>query len=113
MRATHDVLLDRRNSAGVSGRDRLAAGETFALAMPEPDAVLAQPPAPEYVLAVQPAGKIDQADIEILHHAADRFDLFDRCLDFFGGAVEALAQRARPVGADREAAGKLRGLKRS
>src|ERR1017187_4946006 len=57
--------------------DGFAAAKSFFHAMPELDLRLAQLPAQVDFLAAKLRRKIDQPDIEVLHHAADGLHLLD------------------------------------
>src|SRR5258706_8252655 len=54
-------LLNRVAGAEVAGIERLAAGETFVLAMVKTDAVLAELPAEIHILLIDDGGKIKEA----------------------------------------------------
>src|SRR5271166_2938667 len=57
--------------------DGLAAGKSFFCAVPVSDGGFAHPPAEQYDAAFDFAGKIEQADVEILHLYADGVDFSD------------------------------------
>src|SRR5690242_17752612 len=57
--------------------DGLAAGEAFVDAVPPGDGGLAKFPAQVNFAALEDGGEIDEANVEVLHHAAEFLHLFD------------------------------------
>src|SRR5712692_10046888 len=78
--------------AGVARINRLAPGKAFVLAMPEANAVLSQPPAQEHFFVIDQRGKIEQAYVQILHHAASRLNALERGFDAIGQVVALIPQ---------------------
>src|SRR6266404_9579811 len=74
-------LLNRVAGAEVAGIERLAAGETFVLAMVKTDAVLAELPAEIHILLIDDGGKIKETDVEVLDEAASFQDAVERGLE--------------------------------
>jgi hypothetical protein len=69
------LVLIRFFGAGDSIVDQLTSGKSFLRAMPMCDGFLAELPAQQDDLSIDFAGKIKQADVEILDLNADRIDL--------------------------------------
>ena len=87
--------MDRIGIAGVARVDWLAAGEAFVLAVVEADAILAEFPAEVDFVAINARGEIEQAHIQIFHHAAGFLDAIQRGLNALLQAIELLASGSR------------------
>src|ERR1700693_1762169 len=77
-------LLGTRNALV----DGPAAGESFFSAVPVSDGVFTHPPAEQHDVAFNFAGKIEQADVEILHLHANGVDFGER---IFGALFSLVA----------------------
>src|SRR5207245_4185332 len=86
------VLVDGWLRAGVAWIKRLAAGKTFVLAVPEADAIFAQPPAEVDFLIVDQCRKIEQAHFQVFHYATRGLDPLERSLDGGGQVVSLESQ---------------------
>jgi addiction module HigA family antidote len=104
-------LLNGIVVAGVAGIDRFACCEAFVLGVVKANAVLAQLPAEIHFLIVNTRGKIEQADVQILHHAAGFLNLIERGLDGFFQAVAFEPDLRRLFVRHRQAARALNALR--
>ena len=84
----------RRLVRRVSPLERLAPGEALFHAVPVVDALLTQLPAEVDFLALRRVREINQALVEVLHHAAGLLDLLDGFLQL-GRELLALARAWR------------------
>src|SRR6267378_312192 len=75
------LLLNRMFGTGIFGVDRLAPGKTFILAVVETDTILSQPPAEIHFFVLEDCREIQQASVEVFHHAACRLNAVKRVLD--------------------------------
>src|SRR5688572_14818642 len=73
--------------ADVARINRLPSGESFVLSVPKSYALFTQAPAEIDFLIVDQRGKIEQTDIEILHHASGSLNLFESGLQGFGNPI--------------------------
>src|SRR5713101_8085620 len=83
-RSEQQRLLNGVAGAEVARIERLAAGETFVLAMIKTDAVLAELPAEIDVLLIDNGGKIKEANVEVLDEATGFKNAVKRGLENFG-----------------------------
>src|SRR5712692_2273064 len=98
------VLLDGVAGAEVARVERLAAGESFVLAMVKTDAVFAELPAEIDVLLIDDGGKIKEADVEVLDEAAGFENVVERGLERFGKLIVLHADRGQFFVGDEHAA---------
>ncbi len=73
----------------------------------ETDAIFAETPAEIDVLIVNARGKVQQADVEIFHHAAGGLNLLERRADGFFGAIAFQTSARSPFVGNHQAAGAL------
>src|SRR6267143_841761 len=102
--ATTRNLLDGVAGAEIARIERLAARETFVLAMVQADAVLTKVPAGVDVLLIDDGGKIKEADVEILDEAAGFQNAVERGLERFGKLLVLHADRGQFFVGDEHAA---------
>src|SRR5271170_3791211 len=67
--------------------NRLASGKSFVLAVVKTDAIFAQLPAEIHFLIINARRKIQQAHVQVLHHASSFLNLVQRRLHGFFQAV--------------------------